>query len=157
LAAVLEDCGVDKTLYLYDSFSGLPEFHENDQPHTTVHKRGDFATTQDILINNLSIFNIKKQIFAGWFNETIPTNLPNKICYAHLDGDLYDSIKIPLEHIYPRLVSGAICVIDDYDYNQFPGAKQATNEFLADKKEKLNTFCIKPTFSNVYHAYFQKL
>ena len=31
------------------------------------------------------------KIHKGWFQDTLPSSLPDKICFAHLDGDLYDS------------------------------------------------------------------
>jgi O-methyltransferase len=53
-------------------------------------------------------------VHRGWFSETLPTGLPASISFAHLDGDLYDSILTSLRHVYPRLAPGAVCLVDDY-------------------------------------------
>lgn len=157
LAAVIEYYESNKTLHLYDSFQGLSELHENDIVENGKFKKGSFSATQNQLINNLKPYSICKKIYPGWFEQSIPENLPEKICYAHLDSDLYEPLSYCLKHVYERLVSGGICVVDDYDYDSFPGAKKAVNEFLSDKKEKIHSFCIKPEFHKVYHAYFKKI
>jgi O-methyltransferase len=100
-------------------------------------------------------------IHRGWFNETLPDGLPERIAFAHLDGDFYDSIKVSIERVYPRLSCGAICLVDDYNdpavnprgWNLLPGAKKACDEFFADKPEKLV-----PIYAGRYsHAFFRKL
>ena len=85
------------------------------------------------------------KIHKGWFSDTLPNGLPEKICFAYLDGDLYESILVSLEHVYPKLTKGAICLIDDYNdpsvdplgWNSLPGVKKACDEYLADKPEKV--------------------
>jgi hypothetical protein len=87
-------------------------------------------------------------VHKGWFKDTLPHDLPERICFAHLDGDLYDSILVSLEHVYPRLSKGAICLIDDYSdpavnpqgWNQLPGVKQACDEFLCHKPKRRLSF-----------------
>ena len=81
-------------------------------------------------------------VHKGWFAETCPAALPGTIAFAHLDGDLYLSIRESLELVYPRLAKGALVVVDDYcdpaqlrRHDIFPGAKAACDEFFADKPE----------------------
>lgn len=59
-----------------------------------------------------------------------------KLCFAHIDVDLYDSTKCAIEFVYPKLTSGGIVVFDDYGDLVSQGAKKATDEFFTDKKEK---------------------
>ena len=101
------------------------------------------------------------EYFFRRFNETLPDGLPERIAFAHLDGDYYDSIKVSIEHVYPRLSCGAICLVDDYNdpavnprgWNLLPGAKKACDEFFADKPEKLV-----PIYAGRFsHAFFRKL
>jgi hypothetical protein len=43
-----------------------------------------------------------------------------------LDGDMYGSTMESLTALYPRLVSGGYCIIDDYD---LAGCRQAVDDF----------------------------
>ena len=99
-------------------------------------------------------------VHAGWFDDTLPDGLPERIAFAHLDGDLYASIRVSLEHVYPRLSHGAICLIDDYcdrqlldEYDYLPGVKKACDEFLADKPEQVSVL-----YAGAFaHGFFRKL
>jgi hypothetical protein len=46
-------------------------------------------------------------------------------------------------------------VIDDYGLIDFPGAKEAVDEFLNDKPETINDLNVK-TLQGSVHAYFRK-
>jgi hypothetical protein len=46
-----------------------------------------------------------------------------------LDTDWYESTRHELVHLYPRITSGGVVIIDDYGY--WSGARKATDEFLA--------------------------
>jgi O-methyltransferase len=72
-----------------------------------------------------------------WFSRVHRTQLPDEICFAHLDGDLYTSIRDSLKVVYPRLVPGAACIIDDYGWDGLTGVKVAVDEYMADKPEKV--------------------
>jgi len=76
-------------------------------------------------------------IHPGWFANTLPDQLPQRIAFAHIDCDLYESILEALIGVYGRMSEGAICVVDDYGLGFLPCVKKATDEFLADKPEKI--------------------
>jgi hypothetical protein len=46
-----------------------------------------------------------------------------------LDGDWYDSTKVCLEGLYPKLVSGGMILLDDYF--AWKGCRDATEEYRA--------------------------
>ena len=43
-------------------------------------------------------------------------NLPEKISLLRLDTDFYESTKIELEVLFPKLQPGGILIIDENDY-----------------------------------------
>ena len=55
-------------------------------------------------------------------------NLPKKISLLRLDTDWYDSTKVELDILYPKLIKGGILIIDDY--GDMKGAKKAVDEFF---------------------------
>jgi hypothetical protein len=59
-------------------------------------------------------------------------NLPDKVCFAYVDFDYYEPTKLALEFLHRITPSGAILIVDDYDYFS-TGAKAAVDEFRRDK------------------------
>jgi O-methyltransferase len=144
-----------KDLWLYDSFEGLPEPGKKDVGASPAFIQGAMAVDAGFVVSAFDGLPMP-QIFRAWFNELTPDQLPPSIAFAHLDCDLYQSIMDALKLVYPRLSTGAICLIDDYEWEHLPGVKIATHEFLSDKPEYLVT----PAGTNgmyASHAYFVKL
>jgi O-methyltransferase len=158
ITRVMRDQGSTKTLFVYDSFEGLPAPGAADG---TKYSGGSLKTTEHELRENFSRYDLPvPRICHGWFKDTLPTHLPQRICFAHLDGDFYQSILVSLEFVYPRLSTGAVCIIDDYcdrdinptGWNYLPGVKKACDEYLADKPEKIEFI-----YSGAYsHGFFRK-
>jgi O-methyltransferase len=148
-----------RVLHLYDSFEGLPEATRDDGD--TPYKKGQMATTPAKLKAAFAHVGLPlPQVHPGWFDQTLPGKLPEKIAFAHLDGDFYKSVKISLETVYPRLSKGAVCLVDDYcnpevydGWNDLPGVKKACDEFLEGKPETVSVL-----YAGHYaHGYFRKL
>ncbi|MFG2133829.1 TylF/MycF/NovP-related O-methyltransferase [Streptomyces sp. NPDC048751] len=135
--AVLDSVGeADRTLHVYDSFQGMPEPRSVDMD---LMGKGDLtASVEDVVQAHDRWQKRKPVIHPGWFEDTLPTQLPDRICFAYLDGDFHDSILTGLRYCVPRLSPGAVILIDDYAdveahprvWNGFPGVKQACDEFF---------------------------
>ncbi len=142
----------ERALHVYDSFEAL---WNDEQPLETL--RRNFSEHQLAL----------PRIHKGWFSETIPQELPDRIAFVHIDcgagGDPKkheDEVYRLLGEIYPRMAPGAVCSIVDYvDLRETPnvehlnpGVKPAVDRFLSDKHETLSIM-----FAAEYgHAYFRK-
>ena len=162
---VIEHYDKSRTLHVYDSFEGIPELQPEDG--NTGFSKGRMATAQEVLHSNFSRVGLKTPVVhQGWFEDTLPNQLPERIAFAHLDGDLYESIRISLEYVYPKLTKGAICLIDDYSdpavfetFDLFPGVKKACDEFFLDKSEQVAVlyggYSSKLGYGS--HGYFKKL
>jgi O-methyltransferase len=126
-----------------------------------AYHQGQLKPTEDVLRYNFKKDNLPlPEIHRGWFKDTLPNGLPDKICFAYLDGDLYESILVSLEHVYPKLAKGAVCLIDDYNdpsintlgWNKLPGVKKACDEYLSNKPEKVTLL-----YAGEYpHGFFRK-
>lgn len=128
---------VEKPLYLYDSFEGLPDRAPQDAGALPQFKPGAMAVDQAEISKRFGDLKLREPIVHKvWFSQIQPEQLPDSICFAHLDGDLYTSIHDSLRLVYPRLVTGAACVIDDYGWSGLTGVQIAVDEYLRDKPEK---------------------
>lgn len=159
IAEIMNRYNAKKALHVYDSFEGLPSTGPHDG---SSYKAKDLYASENRLIENFTRYRLAiPTIHKGWFQDTLPRELPDRVCFAHLDGDLYESIAVSLEYVYPRLSSGAICLIDDYcdpdinprGWNHLPGVKKACDEFLNDKPERI-CYLYSGAFS---HGFFRKI
>ena len=81
------------------------------------------------------------ELIKGFFNESTPLlkSKNPKIGILHLDGDLYLSIKDPLQNLSGCVVKGGFIVFDDFilendKEDAFPGARKAYEEFINEKR-----------------------
>jgi len=140
-------------LHLFDSFEGLPEPTWEDGL-IQKYKVGEMSVKMSDLYANFHLLKLPIPfIHPGWFQNTLEENLPLKIRFAHLDSDFYESILVSLQHVYPKLTKGAICLIDDYDDFNLPGVKQACDEFFLDKPESVSSLYA----GHYFHGYFRKI
>jgi O-methyltransferase len=133
-------CG-QRQLYIYDSFAGLPKKVGQDSSSVgAAFVEGELFASKKALIENFKKANLPlPRIIKGWFEELEPNQLPDKICFAYLDGDFYTSILSSLKLVWPKLVTGAIVVIDDYQSEHLPGVKKALDVWAQDHKFSLKT------------------
>ena len=131
------DSSAPKSFHVYDSFEGLPAPRPEDG--ATPYDAGSCLTSRELFEARFARYHMPlPQIHPGWFSQTLPNLLPARIGFAYLDGDFYSSIHESLTAIYDRLETGAWVLIDDYGARLLPGAKAATDEFLADKPEQVS-------------------
>ena len=55
--------------------------------------------------------------------------LPHRIALLRLDTDWYESTRIELEVLWPRLVTGGLMIVDDY--HSWGGARRAVDEWIS--------------------------
>lgn len=70
----------------------------------------------------------------GEVEKTIPELEVGDIALLRLDTDFYSSTSTALTHLYPKLVSGGVLIVDDY--GTFKGARSATEDYLATLERK---------------------
>ena len=137
----------ERELYLFDTFSGMTLPTAVDVDHAgisatkTIKKflsRPDKpgwceASIDDVRTNMQStgypMHNIR--LVQGPVENTIPENAPSQIALLRLDTDWYESTKHELEHLYDRVPTGGVVIVDDYGH--WAGARKATDEFLRDR------------------------
>jgi DNA-binding transcriptional MerR regulator len=145
-----------KKIYGYDTFAGMPKPTVNDKD---MQKKQFFETYKDLnqryySAKKLNLLEVKKnldlnkvnlkqiKLFKGRVEDTLvkKENLPNKISLLRLDTDWFESTKVSLNQLYPKLVKGGVLIIDDYGWNL--GCKKATDNYFKRKKNKISFFRI---------------
>ena len=124
----------DKTLYLFDSFAGLPA---GDNQKDAWFAPGDFtANSLEAVKSLLMDFQSNVDIRVGWIPKTFCGLERNQYAFAHLDVDLYQSTLDCCSYFYSRMVPGGIMLFDEYAFASARGEKDAVDEFFADKAER---------------------
>lgn len=146
MAAVLtlQQLGVERDVYLFDTFAGMTQPGSRDVDHLGVEAGSEYsaslgkpigqrwceASIEDVR-GNLATTGYPARcihLVPGDVALTIPEAAPAAIAYLRLDTDWYESTAHELEHLYPRVSRLGVVTIDDYGH--WLGARQATDEYL---------------------------
>jgi O-methyltransferase len=146
VARTLADLGrTDIPLYLFDTFEGMPEPSDEDVLWTGESAKELLATetgrSAELLWAEASLDDVRRTMertgypshliryVEGKVQDTLPAGAPDSIALLRLDTDWYESSKHELEHLYPRLSSGGVLILDDYGW--WNGVRKATDEYFA--------------------------
>ena len=136
----------ERKIFALDSFDGFPEPSEFDISKRSP-KKGEWSMSPNkqfkyspkTISKVLKLAGIDRKIdyVEGFFNQTTKDLEVVDIAILHLDGDLYESIKAPLNNLWQKVVIGGLIVIDDFFVKEtadesFPGARTAIKEFMRD-------------------------
>lgn len=120
----------NRPLHLFDTFEGLPDLCEIDDPEQ-FHK-GKFLASLESVKDCLKKYpNV--HFYKGLFPSTAEPIKSKKFSFVHLDVDLYESTLNCIEFFYPRMSSGGIII--SHDYTSTPGVRKAFDGFFKDKPE----------------------
>lgn len=137
-----------REFHLFDSFQGIPMAGPNDHDQPGI---GKFVVDQNLPlrerlvssgISSSSVNNVKSNLakhgfgngykfHVGWFQDTVPVVETGPIALLRLDGDLYESTKVCLEHLFNKIVPGGAMILDDYP---LAGSRKAWEEFCKERK-----------------------
>jgi len=146
--------GIDRRIWLFDSFAGLPTPGPRDGAMERKYyfqgmNKGSVEEVKRVFGKlSLPMENIK--ICAGWFSATLPAADIQRIAILHIDADWYSSVMAVLETMYDKVVPGGFVVLDDYGY--WDGCTQAIENFI--REHKIDGVKLERVAST--GAYFQK-
>jgi O-methyltransferase len=140
-----------RKLYLYDTFEGMTQPTARDVDfagRTPQDHLGTWGAKTMDQITRCSLEEVRANVLAtglaaerfifvqGKVEETIPGTLPaGPICVLRLDTDWYESTKHELVHLFPRLSSGGVLIVDDYGF--WRGSREACDEYFAEHSVKM--------------------
>lgn len=121
-----------RTLWLYDTFSGMaePGVSERDARPAAV----SLPAVQRTVAKS-GYPGSRVEYVAGRVVDTIPDAMPATIALLRVGSDRYETVRHELEHLSPRMSPGAVLIVDDYGQSQ--GARRAVDEFIAHTRTPL--------------------
>lgn len=139
-------------IYGFDSFEGIPLASEEDdeqpgiegpKPVIRYSDKRELLKSSGVTVHSKEVVqsfirywfpdNWQNIVLVkGWFQDTLGpyTSVLEKlggIALLRLDGDLYESTKVSLEHLFPLLNPGGILIIDDWELT---GCRRACEEYF---------------------------
>ncbi len=133
MKAVLDSYGdTQRHVVLADSFRGVPKPAQprGDQGDDLYRLSGYLGVPREKVEEHFARYGLlddRVEFVEGLFEKTMPGLAGRRWSLIRLDGDLYESLMPPLEHLYDGLSRGGFVVIDDY--NAIPQAEQAIVDF----------------------------
>ena len=139
-----------RKFWLFDTFEGMStpsksDFKSGEDQKQTlnIHKqslrsdgtsnwcRGDLSDVKKTISKSSGGLD-DVEFIKGKVEDTLRLdNIPSKIALLRLDTDFYESTKVELEVLLPKLATRGILIIDDY--GAWAGARKAFNEMKEEK------------------------
>ena len=144
-----------KILWLYDSFEGLPaKTREDNSAAGDAFQAGELLVTKREVIEKFKKMGLKlPKIKKAFFDDLdIIYDIPEKISYAFLDGDLYQSIKTSLHLVTDKMSQGGVIIVHDYNNPELPGSARAVDEWSKSHQAKVASFRVAETLAIIYCA-----
>jgi O-methyltransferase len=125
----------DRTVWLADSFQGLPA---PDVANFPADESLDFSDNRYLAVGveavkqnfeRYGLLDDQVEFIVGWFRDSLPEAPVDTIAVLRLDGDLYESTMEALEPLYPKLSSGGYCIVDDF--GTIPACAAAIHDYRA--------------------------
>lgn len=123
----------DRSVWVADSFEGLPRANESQYPAdagSNFHTYAQLAVSLDEVRDNFRVYGLldeQVKFLKGWFRDTLPTVPIGHLALMRLDGDMYESTMDALTNLYPKLSHRGFVIIDDY--HVVPACKAAVTGY----------------------------
>lgn len=133
IAARARVCGIQDTVYLCDTFKGVPKV----SPHDLSYKGGEHSNAsrglvEDLISKKMKLDNV--QILEGVFPDDTCFQVKDSVFrFCHLDVDTYLSAKDIVSWIWDKMPPGGMIVYDDYGFEGCNGITKYVDEQRDDK------------------------
>jgi len=125
----------ERQLHLFDTFSGFDKRDVDADSAVAKQAAGsrDFSDTSvKGVVEYVQPVNGNVLCHPGYFPESIPQQLKHEaFAFVHLDVDLQGPMEAGLKFFYERVSIGGFIVV--HDYNAWPGARKAVDDFCRAK------------------------
>ncbi len=150
-------CPGDRTRKVlgFDHFKGLADRSEKDGLDARVGNTAEGwnpSSFRDTLFALVDAFNAdafvtsraRVELVDGDVRETAPRYVADnpglRVSLLHLDMDLYEPTLAALKAFWPRMLTGAVVLLDEYAIREWPGESEALEEFFEGKPPRIQKF-----------------
>jgi len=120
-----------RKVHLFDGFKGVPPCGPEDTSLISAGaKPYESCCPMEAVQGHMLQWGISPDLLVyhpGWFADTMPVNDVGPIALLRLDGDLYESTKVCLQHLWPKVVKDGWVIVDDFELD---GCRKAVHEII---------------------------
>lgn len=123
---------VERTVWVADSFQGLPASGASQDKGLFLHRCEDLAVSRADVEENFRRYGLldsQVRFAEGWFADSLPALPVGPLAILRVDADLYSSTTDVLVNLYDRVSPDGFVIIDDY--HRMQSCKQAVDDFRA--------------------------
>lgn len=140
----------------FDNFTGFTKLHEKDggADRSVGRDVGGWspANFYEELKAHIHLFDFDRyvghkpriELVEGDIQKAVPEYVERNpglsIRLLNLDADMYDPTMTGLKHLYHRVVTGGVILLDEYAFNEFPGETAAVRDFFEGKVPRIRKF-----------------
>jgi len=123
-----------KQVHCFESFAGLETFSTQDGS-ASVGEGGNYRGNYDELLSMIDLNDLNDDIVIhrGDIMQTLPAALENQglsFSFIYCDTDLYAPSRLILNSLHSRLSKGGLIVMDEWNYDKWPGEAVSVREFM---------------------------
>ena len=133
----------DKNFFLFDTWEGIPAENGTEQEKQAAKEKNKNYYTR-----NGDVYSVVEKSFSAYPNVkmiqgTLPETLDKaqiqKISYLSMDLNSATYEQACIEKLWPKLVKGAVVLLDDYGFQAFRPQQDMWDDFAAEKGLKVLT------------------
>jgi hypothetical protein len=123
-----------KQFFLFDTYCGIPaaQMTPDERPARVAESAAVYDECYARAARNFAPFP-RARLVRGTVPETLTTVSIERVAYLSIDMNIVYPEVAALEHFWPRLVSGAAVLLDDYGWKNYAAQKAAHDRFAAEK------------------------
>lgn len=119
-----------KDFYLFDTFAGIPEAQVSEQERALgrLDENTMYPDCWEIAQRNFAPFP-RARLVRGTVPDSLATVEIGPVAYLSIDMNIAAPERAALEHFWPRLVTGAPVILDDYGWTPYREQKDSLDAF----------------------------
>lgn len=130
----------DKNFYLFDTFAGIPleQLSERERALGRADENSMYPDCWEIAQRNFAPYP-RAKLVRGRVPETLSTVEIGPVAYLCIDMNIAAPERAALEHFWPRLVTGAPVIFDDYGWTPYREQKDSLDAFARSQGVEIAT------------------
>jgi O-methyltransferase len=118
-----------KTFWLFDTYEGIPE-HQMLGSERELRLRDNrmYPDCYEIAMANFSAYP-RARVVRGVIPDILANAAIDEVAYLSIDLNIAEPERAALEYFWPKLVTGAVIVLDDYAWRGYEEQKTAADGF----------------------------
>ncbi|POR40182.1 methyltransferase [Methylobacterium sp. V23] len=139
LADYLQWQQVERSIYLYDTFVGIPPAYNSEGRSNAIYDKENQQNPDTIynsVVTRFAKYN-NVRIVRGIVPDTFAARCPSQIAFLHLDMNAARSEIAALDALWDKIAPGGMIVFDDYGWSGYSQQKVAEDAWMAERNHTI--------------------